>query len=69
MSVHISQANRQLASLAVDPEYIPGARNAVQVCLRVQPQEKVTVITDEVTKEIAAAIVQELERLGAPYRA
>jgi len=36
-----------------DPELTPGARNAVQVCLRVQPAEKVTVITDEVTLEIA----------------
>jgi len=52
-----------------DPEFTPGARNAVNVCLRVQPHEKVCVITDEVTLEIAAAIVSELEKLGAPYRA
>jgi leucyl aminopeptidase (aminopeptidase T) len=51
-----------------DPEYIPGARNAVSVCLRVQPEEKVCVITDEATWEIAAAIVAELEKLGAPHR-
>jgi leucyl aminopeptidase (aminopeptidase T) len=51
-----------------DPEYIPGARNAVNVCLRVQPEEKVCVITDEVTLEIAAAMVSELEQLGAPYK-
>jgi leucyl aminopeptidase (aminopeptidase T) len=50
-----------------DPEYTQGARNAVQVCLRVQPDEKVCVITDEVTLEIAAAIVHELDQLGAPY--
>jgi len=50
-----------------DLEYIPGARNAVSICLRVQPEEKVCVITDEVTLEIAASIVDELERLGAPY--
>jgi aminopeptidase len=52
-----------------DPEFSVGARNAVQVCLRVQPEEKVCVITDEVTLEIAAAIVSELDKLGAPYRA
>src|SRR5258708_34059844 len=52
-----------------DPEFTPGARNAVNVCLRVQPDEKVCVITDEVTIEIAAAIVVELEKLGALYRA
>src|ERR1700685_250943 len=50
-----------------DPEYTQGARNAVRVCLRVQPSEKVCVITDEVTLEIAAAIVHELDELGAPY--
>src|SRR5580700_528628 len=55
--------------VSFDPEFIPGARNAVNVCLRVQPSEKVCVITDEVTLEIAAAIVSELEKLGAPYRA
>jgi leucyl aminopeptidase (aminopeptidase T) len=50
-----------------DPEYAQGARNAVRVCLRVQPSEKVCMITDEVTLEIAAAIVHELDELGAPY--
>jgi aminopeptidase len=55
--------------ISFDPEFAEGARNAVNVCLRVQPDEKVCVITDEVTIEIAAAIVCELEKLGAPYRA
>ena len=54
--------------IAFDPEFSVGARNAVKVCLRVQPDEKVCVITDEFTVEIAAAIVAELEELGAPYR-
>src|SRR5208282_1189168 len=55
--------------VAFDPEFSVGARNAVRTCLRVQPDEKVCVITDEVTLEIAAAIVSELEKVGAPYRA
>ena len=55
--------------IAFDPEFSVGARNAINVCLRVQPNEKVCVITDEVTIEIAAAIVAELEKLGSPYRA
>jgi aminopeptidase len=54
--------------ISFDPEYIPGARNAVNVCLRVQPEEKVCVITDEVTLEIAAAMVSKLEKVGAPYK-
>ncbi len=69
MNVPVSQANRQLNQLAFDPELTPGARNAVNVCLRVQSSEKVTVITDEVTKEIAASLVRELETVGARYRA
>jgi aminopeptidase len=69
MSVPVSQANRNFNTIPFDPELTPGARNAVKVCLRVQPGEKVTVITDEVTKEIAASIVSELEAVGAPYHA
>jgi len=69
MSVPVSEANRKFNTIPFDPELTPGARNAVRVCLRVQAGEKVTVITDEATKEIAASIVRELEAVGAPYRA
>jgi leucyl aminopeptidase (aminopeptidase T) len=62
------QSNRQLNQMAFDPELTPGARNAVRVCLRVQASEKVTVITDEVSLEIAAALVRELEEVGCPYQ-
>jgi aminopeptidase len=64
-----SVAQTNLQTLAFDPELSPGARNAVSVCLRIQPSEKVTVITDEATKEIAASLVHELETLGCPYHA
>src|ERR1035438_6304795 len=63
-----AQSNRQLNNLPFDPQLTPGARNAVRVCLRVLPTEKVTVITDEVSLEIAAALVHELEAVGCPYR-
>jgi aminopeptidase len=59
----------QIKQIPFDPEFTPGARNAVSVCLRVQPDEKVCVITDKVTADIASAIVHELEILGASYRA
>jgi len=59
----------QINTIPFDSEFIPGARNAVSVCLRIQRDEKVCVITDEVTLEIAAALVGELEKLGAPYHA
>ncbi len=61
-------SNRQLNRIPFDPQLTPGARNAVRVCLRVQPSEKVTVITDEVSLEIAAAIVHELEEVGSRYQ-
>ena len=61
-------SQRQLNRLPFDPELTPGARNAVRVCLRVEPSERVTVITDEICLEIAAAIVSELEAVGCPFR-
>ncbi len=69
MNIQISHTSRQLTTTSFDPELTPGARNAVNVCLRVAPHEKICVITDEDTKEIAAAIVLELEQVGAAYRA
>jgi aminopeptidase len=58
-----------LNEVAFDPELIQGAHNAIHVCLRIQPAEKTTVITDEATAEIAAAIVHELEVAGLAYNA
>jgi aminopeptidase len=69
MNFPVSQTNQQLSTFSFDPELTPGARNAVNVCLRIQPSEKVTLITDDATREIAASLVHELENLGAPYRA
>jgi leucyl aminopeptidase (aminopeptidase T) len=60
---------RGIQNIPFDPEYSPGAFNAVNVCLRVQAGEQVSVITDEATIEIAASLVHELEKLGAPYHA
>jgi aminopeptidase len=63
-----TQSHRQLNKLSFDPQLTPGARNAVRVCLRVQPAEKVTVITDEVSLEIATSLVHELEAVGCSYQ-
>lgn len=69
MSTSVRPDHVNLNQLPFDPEFISGARNAVNVCLKIQPSERVCVITDDATLEIAAAIVAELEKLGAPYRA
>jgi aminopeptidase len=63
----VSHAHRPLNTIPFDSELTPGARNAVRVCLRVESTERVTVITDEASLEIGAAIVHELEEVGAPY--
>lgn len=55
--------------LPFDPELTPGARNAIRTCLRVAPTERVTLITDETSQEIAAALVREIEDVGAAYAA
>jgi len=56
-----------LAEIPMDPELSLGAYNAVHVCLRIQPSEKVTLITDETSEEIAASLAREVEVVGAPY--
>ena len=52
-----------------DPELIEGAHNAIRTCLRIQPEEKVTLITDRDTSEIGAALAAELDQLGCRYNA
>jgi len=58
-----------LAEIPFDTELRVGAHNAVFVCLRIQPTEKVTLITDRDSKEIAASLVSELEQCGCTYNA
>ena len=50
----------QLLAIEADAELAPGARNAVTDCLRIQPDEKVTLITDRACREIGAALAREL---------
>jgi aminopeptidase len=55
------------ATIEVDAELIPGARNAIRDCLRLQPDERITIITDEATREIAAALQGEVELVGSEH--
>jgi aminopeptidase len=57
----------RLTTDAIDAEFAPGARNAIQICLRLQPQERITIITDEATNEIAAALQVEVEEVGSEH--
>jgi len=65
----LNQTATDLTQTAFDLELSPGAYNAVNTCLRIQPSEKVTVITDNDTREIAASIVNELIAVGSPFHA
>jgi aminopeptidase len=56
-----------IQDVTVSPELSPGAHNAIHTCLRVSPEERITVITDRETLEIAAALVAEIEGVGSPY--
>ena len=52
----------------VDVDLAPGARNAIRTCLNVQPHERVTIITDRGTLDIAQSLAHEIEEVGAPFR-
>ena len=46
-------------------DLIPGARNAVRTCLRVAPHERVVLVTDLETEEIAASLADQVRLVGA----
>jgi len=46
-------------------DLIPGARNAVRTCLRIAPRERVILVTDLETEEIAASLADQVRQAGA----
>lgn len=52
-------------SLPFDTELTIGAQNAIRTCLSIERGERVTLITDEVTSEIARALAHEVAEVGA----
>lgn len=50
-----------------DPALSRGAANAIHVCLGLKSTERITLITDCASAEIAAALVFEIEKTGADY--
>ena len=63
----LTQMPDRLSTDTLDAELAPGARNAVRVCLRLKPEERITIITDEETKDIAAALQAEVEEIGSEH--
>jgi aminopeptidase len=58
-----------LRATPFDPELSPGARNAVESCLRIQPEEKVTLIADRACQQIAASIAHQLAQRNLVFNA
>jgi leucyl aminopeptidase (aminopeptidase T) len=46
-------------------DLIPGAKNAIRTCLRVQPEERVTIVTDRETEDIAASLADQVRDVGS----
>ena len=57
--------NRSVIFGPVTADVLPGARNAVEVCLNVQRGERVALIADDASAEVAAGIEQALADRGA----
>lgn len=57
----------ELRSRSFPEDFRFGARNAVSTCLRIQPDEKVTLITDRKCVMIAASLAVELDRVGCVW--
>jgi len=56
-----------VTGIQFDEALSEGARNAINVCLRLKPEEKITVIADNESIEIAASLVHEIEKVGSKY--
>lgn len=54
-----------LKELPFSPEYRYGANNAITTCLKVQPDEIMTVVTDRETMDIGAALYEAAIKAGA----
>lgn len=50
-----------------DKELSEGAYNAINVCLRLKPEERITLITDNESLEIASALAAEIKKTGSEY--
>ena len=63
----VDSKTTDLGRVAYPDAFREGARNAVVTCLRIQPDEKVTLIADQSTLPIAASIAAELAKVGCEW--
>jgi aminopeptidase len=57
----------EISTAPFDPQLSSGARNAIVDCLRLKPNERITIITDKECIEISASLVHEIEKVGSEY--
>jgi leucyl aminopeptidase (aminopeptidase T) len=50
---------------SVDEALLPGARNAVQTCLSVEPGERIALIADRPSSKVAASLARAIDESGA----
>ena len=63
----LKQVQTELLAVPYPEEFREGARNAITTCLRIAPDEKVTLITDESCLAIAASLAAELAACGCTW--
>ncbi|MEO8210446.1 MAG: aminopeptidase [bacterium] len=56
-----------IADIDFDKDLNEGAHNAINACLRLKSEERITVITDNDSLEIASSLVNEIKKVGAEY--
>lgn len=61
--------NYTVTEIDFDKDLSKGAYNAINVCLRLKPEERITIITDNESIEIAASLVNEIKKIGSEYSA
>ena len=59
--------NYTATEIDFDKDLSKGAYNAINVCLRLKPEERITIITDNECLEIAASLVNEIKKVGSEY--
>jgi len=59
----------ELLKMDYPADFEAGAKSAVTTCLRIDPTEKVTLITDRATEQIAASIGEQLAAKGCEWNA
>lgn len=59
--------NSFIADIDFDNNLSEGANNAINACLKLKPEERITIITDNDSLEIASSLVSEIKKVGSPY--